>query len=148
MVSLFINLLIAIIGGIAAGLQAPFTGVMGQKVGELGSTFITYGLGAITILVILVGASFSGSTDLSQWRQIPWWAFLAGPLGVIIIGSISYSQPRLGAVNSTMIFLISWLIFSALTDHFGWFGFEVKPFNLSKIVGSLTMIFGGWLILR
>lgn len=148
MIPFLVNILIGIIGGIAAGLQAPFTGVMGQKVGEVGSTFITYGLGAITILVILIGASYAGAADLSQWRQIPWWAYLAGPLGVVIIGSVSYSQPRLGATNATMIFLISWLIFSALTDHFGWFGFTVKPFSLSRIAGSITLILGGWLILR
>jgi len=148
MIPFLINLIIAIIGGIAAGLQAPFTAIMGQKVGELGSVFITYGLGALTILAIIIGASFTGTADLSQWRQIPWWAYLAGPIGLIIIGSISYSIPRLGATNSTMLFLIGWLIFSAITDHFGWFGVEIKPYNLSRIAGSITMIIGGWLILR
>ena len=148
MIPFLINLLIGIIGGIAAGLQAPFTGIMGQKVGELGSVLITYTLGAVAILIIAAGASFIGAIDMSQWRQIPWWAFLAGPIGLIIIGSVSYSIPRLGATSATMLFLVGWLIFSAIIDHFGWFGIPIKPFNFSKIAGSLTLLLGGWLILR
>ncbi|MFT5196969.1 MAG: transporter family-2 protein [Candidatus Promineifilaceae bacterium] len=148
MIPFLINLLIGIIGGIAAGLQAPLSGLMGQKVGELGSVFITYGLGAIAILVIVIGASFFGLADFSQWREIPWWAFLSGPIGLIIIGSISYSVPKLGASNATMLFLIGWLVFSAVTDHFGWFEVPIKPFNLSRIAGSFTLVLGGWLILR
>ncbi|MFK7802714.1 MAG: DMT family transporter [Anaerolineae bacterium] len=148
MIPFLINLFIGLIGGIAAGLQAPFTGVMGQKVGELGSVFFTYGLGAVVILVIVIGASFTGAADLSQWRQIPWWAYTAGPLGLIIIGSLSYSVPRMGATSATMLFLVGWLVFSAIVDHFGWFGTPLKPFNLSRVAGSFTLLLGGWLILR
>ena len=148
MVTLIINLLVGIIGGIAAGLQAPFTGVMGQKVGELGSVLFTYGLGAIVILLIVLGAAATGSTDLSAWRTIPWWAFLAGPLGLVIIGSLAYAVPRVGATTATMLFLVGWLIFSAIIDHFGWFGTPIKPFNLQRSLGVLTLLVGGWLVLR
>ena len=148
MIPLIINLLVAIIGGIAAGLQAPFTGVMGQKVGELGSVLFTYTLGAVAILIIAAVAAFMGTADLSNWREIPWWAYLAGPFGLIIIGSISYSIPRLGATSATMLFLFGWLVFSAITDHFGWFGVPIKSFDLSRIAGTATLLLGGWLILK
>lgn len=148
MIALIINIIVSIIGGIAAGLQAPFTGVMGQKVGELGSVLFTYGLGALVILIIVLGAVATGTADLSQWRTIPWWAFLAGPLGLVIIGSLAYAVPRMGATTATMLFLVGWLIFSAIVDHFGWFGTEIKPLNLQKSIGVLTLLLGGWLVLR
>ena len=148
MLTFVISVLVGILGGIAAGLQAPFTGLMGQKVGELGSVLFTYGIGAIVILVIVLIAVATGTADLSEWRTIPWWAFLAGPVGLIIIGSIAYSIPRLGATNATMLFLVGWLVFSALTDHFGWFGIPVRQIDSSRLIGALTLVVGGWLILR
>ncbi|MEM9774239.1 MAG: DMT family transporter [Chloroflexota bacterium] len=148
MITLIINIIVGIIGGIAAGLQAPFTGVMGQRVGELGSVLFTYGLGAIVILVIVLGAAATGTADLSQWRTIPWWAFFAGPLGLVIIGSLAYAVPRVGATTATMLFLVGWLIFSAIVDHFGWFGTDPRPLDLQKSLGVLTLLLGGWLVLR
>lgn len=148
MIALIINIIVGIIGGIAAGLQAPFTGVMGQRVGELGSVLFTYGLGAVVIVVIAIGAVTTGQADLNGWRSIPWWAFFAGPLGLVIIGSLSYAVPRVGATNATMLFLLGWLIFSAIVDHFGWFGAEVRALDLTKGAGVAVLLFGSWLLLR
>ncbi len=148
MIPFLINLLVGLLGGIAAGLQAPFTGVMGQKVGEMGSVMFTYGLGALLILAIVLISLATGTADLSNWRAIPWWAFLAGPLGLVVIGSLAYAVPRLGATNATMLFLVGWLVFSALIDHFGWFGTPVRQLDLSRMAGTLTLLVGGWLILR
>ena len=148
MIAFLINILVGILGGIAAGLQAPFTGVMGQRVGELGSVLFTYGLGALVILAIVIGTVSAGVTDLSQWRTIPWWAFFAGPLGLVIIGSLAYAVPRVGATSATMLFLVGWLVFSAIVDHFGWFGTEVRQLDMSRLAGTLTLLVGGWLILR
>ena len=149
MMTLLITIIIALIGGVAAGLQAPFTGVMANEVGELGSVLFTYGIGALLIVVIAIGASMTGQTELSNWRAIPWWAiYLAGPLGLVIIGSLAYAVPRVGAVNATMIFLVGWLVFSAIVDHFGWFGNSVRLLDLSKSAGIGLLLVGAWLLLR
>ena len=140
-----IQLLVGIAGGIAAGLQAPFTGVLGQKVGDLGSVFITYGGGAVLIAVITL---FAGGGGLSEWRSVPWYVFLAGPMGLIIIGSLSYTVPRLGTSTATTLFVLSWLIFSALVDHFGWFGLEARALDLSRTLGIGALILGTWLVIR
>ena len=140
-----VQLLIGIAGGIAAGLQAPFTGVLGQRVGDMGSVFITYGGGAIVIALITL---LSGGGGLSEWRSLPWYVYLAGPMGLIIIGSLSYTVPRLGTGSATTLFVLSWLIFSAVTDHFGWFGVAQRPFDLSRIIGTGALLLGTWLVIR
>lgn len=148
MLAFIISVLVGILGGISAGLQAPLTGIMGQKVGELGSVLFTYCLGAIVILVIALGGMATGTVDLSPWRTIPWWAFLAGPVGLIIIGSVAFVIPRVGATGGTMLFLFGWLVFSSIIDHFGWFDLPVRQFDITRLAGTLTLLVGGWLILR
>lgn len=145
MIPFLINLLVGIVGGVAAGLQAPFTGVMGQKVGELGSVAVTYGGGCLLVIAIAI---LSGGGGLSEWRSIPWYAYAAGPLGLVIIASLSYTVPRLGATGSTTLFVISWLLFSALVDQFGWFGVDVRALDFGRIFGILALLLGTYFVIR
>lgn len=145
MITFLIQLLVGIVGGVAAGLQAPFTGVMGQRVGELGSVAITYCGGAILVAIITV---LAGGGGLSEWRTIPWYAFAAGPLGLVIIGSLAYSVPRLGATTATTLFVVSWLVFSLLVDQFGWFGVELKQIDFGRILGIIALLGGTYLVIR
>ena len=145
MISLLVQLLVGIAGGVASGLQAPFTGLMGQKMGEVAAVFTTYVGGAVVIALITL---FTGGHGLSAWRSLPWYVFLAGPLGLVIIGSLSYTVPRLGATTATTLFVLSWLAFSALADHFGWFGLETRPLDLARMAGVLALIAGTWLVIR
>ena len=145
MVCFLVQLLVGIAGGIASGLQAPFTGLMGQKMGEMASVFVTYVGGAIVIAIITV---FAGGQGLSGWRTLPWYVFLAGPMGLVIVGSLSYTVPRLGATTATTLFVLSWLAFSAFADHFGWFGLAARPLDISRLLGVLALIAGTWLVIR
>lgn len=145
MLQLLFQLLIGLLGGVAASLQSPFAGIMGQKVGDLGSVFFTYVGGALFIAVLVL---FSGGDMLTNWREIPRYAFVAGPLGLIIIGSISYSVPRLGTAVTTTLFVVAWLTISALIDHFGWFGLTIRPLTATRTLGLIAMLIGTWLVVR
>ena len=69
-------------------------------------------------------------------------------MGIVIIGSLAYTVPRMGSAGATTIFVLSWLLFSAVTDHFGWLGVEVRPINLSRLLGLAALILGTWLVIR
>lgn len=145
MISFLVQLLVGIAGGIASGLQAPFSGLMGQRMGEVASVFVTYVGGALVIAIITL---FTGGHGLSGWRTLPWYVFLAGPLGLVIVGSLSYTVPRLGATTATTLFVLSWLAFSALADQYGWFGLATRPLDVSRLLGVLALIAGTWLVIR
>ena len=145
MITFLIQILIGITGGIAAGMQAPFNGIMGQKMGDVASVFVTYVGGAVVIIVIALATRGSG---LSEWRSVPWYVFLAGPIGLVIIGSLSYTVPRLGTSTATTLFILSWLLFSAVVDHFGWFGLETRALDLSRTLGIGALLLGTWLVIR
>jgi len=140
-----LQVLAGLLGGVAAALQGPFTGIMGQKVGDLTSVFVTYCGGAVVIAAVVLA---SGGGNLSQWRTLPWYVFLAGPLGLVIIWSLSYTVPRLGATGSTLLFILSWLACSVVIDHFGWIGVSVRPFGLNCALGIGALLVGAWLVLR
>jgi transporter family-2 protein len=138
-------ILIAAIGGIAVALQAQFMGLMDKSIGTLESMFITYGSGG---LVIVVAMLVQRGGNLSAWRSVPWYALTAGLLGLIIVGTIGYTTPRLGLVPALTILVASQFIVGALLDHFGILGADLRSLNLSRLAGIGTMLFGVWLSIR
>ena len=138
-------IIIAAIGGIAITLQAQFMGLMDKGIGTLESMFITYGIGG---LIIGFAMLVNRGGNLSAWRSVPWYSFSAGVLGLIIVGTIGYSTPRLGLVTTLTILVASQFIVGALLDHLGILGADLRPLTFTRLGGIGVMLFGVWLIIR
>jgi len=137
--------LVAIVGGVAVVLQAQFMGVMDQQIGTLESVFITYGSGGLLVgltMLVLRGG------NLAAWRGVPPYVLITGMLGLIIVGSIGYVTPRLGLVTAFTILIATQFLLGGVIDHFGWFGAEVRPLDLTKLLGVGVLMLGVWLIIR
>jgi len=133
------------VGGVATALQAHFMGLLDRHVGTLESVFITYFSGGVLIgLVMLV---LRGG-NLAAASSAPWYAYTAGALGLIIVGALAFSAPRLGLVAAFTVFVAAQFAMGALVDHFGWLGSAVRPITASKMAGMAVVLAGIWLILR
>jgi transporter family-2 protein len=136
---------LAAVGGVAVALQAQFMGLMDKTMGTLESVFITYASGGILIgLVMLV----HGGGNLGAWRAVPWYALTAGVMGLIIVGTIGYTVPRLGLVLAFTILVASQFLTGAVVDHFGLLGAAVRPLDPSRLLGVAVLLAGIWLIMR
>jgi transporter family-2 protein len=136
---------IAIIGGMAAVIQAQFNGIMDKGMGTLESVFVTYAVGGVIISVIML---FLRGGNLAAFGTLPWYVILAGICGLIIIGALSFSVPRLGLVATITLLVATQFIFGALIDHYGLLGAEIRPLTLQKFAGIGVLMFGVWLIIR
>ena len=138
-------LAVAAVGGVAVALQGYFVGVLDARIGTAESVLITYGLGGVVIGVTL---AFMRGGNLAAWRSVPWWAFLAGLLGLVIIASISYSVHRVGLVAAFTTLTVVQFVVSGLIDHFGWLGGTVRPLDATRLLGITLLLLGGWLTVR
>lgn len=136
--------LTAVVGGLAGALQSQFLGVMEQRVGTLASTFVTYGGGGLAVAILMVVFQ---SSRLSELRQLPWWAFTAGLLGLVVVASLGVSVSRLGLGAGLTLFTGATLILGALIEHFGWFG-DAHALDGPRAMGIALVIFGTWLVVR
>ena len=136
---------LAAIGGIAVSIQAQFMSTLDKHLGTLSATFFTYGSGAIVIALITL--AFRGG-NFRLWGDVPPSAFLAGVLGLIIVGTVSYTVPRLGLVPTFTVLVSAQFILSAIIDHFGLFGAAVMPINPVRVLGMGTVLLGTWLIIK
>jgi transporter family-2 protein len=136
---------LAIIGGAAVTLQGQFMGLMDQGLGTRESVFITYASGGLIACLALLVAR---GGNLAAWREVPWYALLAGVLGLLIVGTIGYTVPRLGLSTAFTIMVASQFIAAALLDHYGLLGAALRPMELSRLAGVGVLILGVWLITR
>jgi transporter family-2 protein len=136
---------ITALGGVTTAFQAHFMGLLDQRVGTLESVFITYfGGGALIglIMLILRGGNLGGA------GSAPWYAYTSGALGLVIVGTLGFSAPRLGLVTAFTIFVAAQFSMGALLDHFGWMGAAARPLNVARLAGMAVVLAGIWLIIR
>ena len=143
--SLFFLVALGILSGIAITLQGQFMGLMDKVMGTKESIFITYGSGGILATLVIL---MTQGGNLRAWRDVPWYVFSAGVLGLIIVGTIGYVVPRLGLATGFTLIVASQFISSVLIDQFGLFGAIVRALDGTKLLGITILTIGVWLIIK
>ena len=145
MTNLYLLSLVAVVGGVAVALQAQLMGLLDKQIGTIESVFITYGSGGLLIGLVVL---YLRGGNLSLWHSVPWYAYLSGVIGLVIVASIGFSVPRLGLVTAFTIMVAAQFIVGAMLDHYGYLGAEVRQLNVQKVVGMFTVLVGVWLTVR
>ena len=138
-------IILAAIGGVAVTVQGQFMGLMDKNIGTLESVFITYFSGGILAAVAMI-ASRGG--NLKAVQTVPWYALSSGLMGLVIVGTISYTIPRLGLSKAFTIIVASQFLVATLLDHYGLLGAAIRPMDLSRLAGMSLLVVGVWLIVR
>jgi transporter family-2 protein len=117
---------------------------MEQRVGTLASTFVTYGGGGLAIgLLMLV----FGGERFGELKELPWWVFTAGLMGLVIVSALGITVDNLGLGAGLTLFTAATLIIGAGLEHVGWFA-EARPIDLVRALGIGLVILGTWLVLK
>jgi len=145
MESILLIILIGLTGGVAVGLQGPMASMISQRLGIFESVFIVHIGGALIALVPLL---FMGGGKLPQWKELPWYALLAGTFGLIVISSISYMIPRVGVAAAIIAVVAGQLLVSTVVDHFGWLATMGRPLDPTRAIGLAVVLLGVWLTVK
>ncbi|UCD80945.1 MAG: DMT family transporter [Desulfobacterales bacterium] len=138
-------IIIAAIGGTAITLQGQFMGLMDKAIGTKESVFITYAGGGLLAGVLMLAAR---GGNLKAWHSVPWYTLGAGAIGLVIVGTIGYTVPRLGLTRAFTVIVAAQLIVAALLDHFGLLGAATRSLDLSRLLGIGILVLGVWLTTR
>ena len=142
--NLLVVVVIAVLGGLAGALQSQWLGVMEARVGTLASTFVTYAGGGLAVTVLML--IFQGSR-LAEIRELPWWVFGAGLMGLVVVASLGVTVANLGLGAGLTLFPGATLVLGAVIEHFGWFG-GGRSLDGIRVLGIALVIGGTWLVVR
>lgn len=136
---------LAALAGLTMAVQGSINSVLGEKIGLVETTLFVH-LTATVILVIILFFTFNQGI-LNLLRQVPWYLYLGGFLGVVITYTVAISIPRLGVAVATTAIIAAQVLTAAIIDHFGFFGLEEAPFNWLKLLGVFFLAIGVRLLL-
>ena len=131
-------------------LSASITGAYAQLASIVGNpvqaTTVAFFVATMALLLFctclgktqLVGKAFS--------RDYPWWMWMGGLCGAIIVFGNAWLVPKVGVGVFTMALLVGQLGLSMLMEHNGWLGAPRKRITWPQIVGILLMLAGVALI--
>ncbi|HJS17929.1 MAG TPA: DMT family transporter, partial [Anaerolineales bacterium] len=119
--------------------------MISQKLGLFESVFIVH-LGGV--LVALVPLLLYGGGKLSQWRNVPWYALIAGVFGLVVIAAISFMIPRVGVAAAITAIVAGQLLVGMFLDHYGLLGASVRSADLTRVLGIGVVLVGVWLTVK
>lgn len=132
-------------GGVAVGVQAPLAGSMGQRLGGAAGSLIVHVGGAVASLALLL---VRGGENIGEWRRLPWYMLGCGAFGLALYLSLSQTIPRLGATAAISLVVVGQFIAGMVIDHFGLFEVPVRDVDLQRIVATVLLLAGVYLMVR
>ncbi len=128
--------LLALIGGMALATQGQINGGLGKKVGVIEGSFISFSIGTLALLFILL---FFGSGNISALSTVPKWQLTGGLLGAFYVVVQVIVVPKIGVSASLMAVIAGQIILGAVIDHYGFFGGNRFPLDRQKIIAILLL---------
>lgn len=134
--------LLAMGAGCCIALQAAANGKFRQNIGtvEYAAFFSICGtfLTAVTVMLILRPQLPSAAA----LREAPWWNWIGGPLGALIVLAGAALTQRLGAGVFIALVVGGQLLCSLLLDHYALMGLNEQPVTPGRILGALFVVAG------
>nr|WP_207196370.1 MULTISPECIES: DMT family transporter [unclassified Peribacillus] len=124
--------LLAVLGGITIAIQGQINGGLGKKVGVIEASFISFGIGTLALLFIVL---FAGNGNISAVTSVPKWQLIGGLLGAIYVIVIVLVVPQIGVAPTLVGVILGQILIGAVIDHFGLLGGVRIPLDAKKIAG-------------
>jgi transporter family-2 protein len=138
----YVFVLLAIAAGACISLQAAANASLRTYLQDARwATFFSI-CGTIVTAVIVMLIIRPAMPTVAAFRAAPWWTWIGGPLGALIVLSGTALTPRLGAASFIAAVVGGQLLCSMLLDHFGALNLPQQSLTANRLLG-IAMVFGG-----
>lgn len=132
-------------GGLAVAVQPSINGRLAQKVGTFESSFISFAVGTLALLAVVL---IAGKGSLRGIGAASWWELTGGFMGAFFVTMTIVAVPRIGTAAAMASVIAAQLTTGMLLDHFGLFGFRQIPMDGKRAFGVVLLMAGAALVYR
>ncbi len=130
----------------AGSVQVAVMSRFGDRIGVVEAlTFATAIQLTLAFGILLV--SRAGLGGLGDAFRSPLWMWLGGAMGLTVVFTITFAQPRIGATATIGILIAGQLVMGAAIDRFGLFGVEQIGISPARAAGIVLLGIGAALSL-
>ncbi|TGM12110.1 DMT family transporter [Leptospira selangorensis] len=147
--NLLLPIIFALLSGLAMSIQPGINSILGKNIESpwLASTISFFvGTIALGIITFALGEMKSTAFLVQTIKEQPWWIWIGGFLGAIVVTSSLVFAPKIGATSWIALFLLGQVITSILLEKWGILGFPEKPISIQKMIGLGLLILSAWLV--
>jgi transporter family-2 protein len=135
---------IAIAAGIAASFQSAANAGLSARIGLAAALVVN------TSVVLVATIAFyltNGRSTAFFTSGAPWYLYLGGVGGFVVILSLAFLFPKIGAALAIALLVLGQGVAALAIDHFGLLGMPQVSVTLTR-VGGLLLVGGGIALLR
>ena len=137
---------LAVLAGIAGSVQVAVMGRFGGRIGIFEALTFSTGVQLVFSFVILLAVR-GGVGGLPQSLKTPAWMWIGGLMGLTVVGTITFAQPRIGATATIGILIAGQIAMGAAIDRFGLFGVDQIAISPARAIGIVLLGIGAALSL-
>ncbi|KEH89313.1 membrane protein [Clostridium novyi A str. 4540] len=132
-----IYILVAILAGASIVVSRVINFSLADKIGVFQGTFFNYIVGLLFSIIFLVISNDTLFIQNSLFKSLPWWAYLGGLVGVLVVVLSTYLTPRISAFYLTIFIFLGQLFTGIIIDYF-----VLREFSIGKVFGGILVLLG------
>lgn len=130
-------ILLAVLGGVLTTLSMVVSSTIGKKIGLIQSTIIHYIGGLIGGVFILIGLGSKIAPSIAEMSKMPFYIFLGGIIGVIVVYTSNIVIPKIPVVYSTLLMFSGQMLCAIIID-----AIVMGDFSWIKLLGAIIVVLG------
>lgn len=129
-------IILAIISGMALSAQAAINGKLGEKVGVIESSLLTFSVGTVITALLIF---FFEPTHQANLLNVPKWQLIGALFGIVYMIVMVAAVPRVGVAIATVATILGQMSMSLIIDTQGWLGNEPIELNYYRVAAMLCI---------
>lgn len=140
---------VGLFAGCLLGTQPSVNGQLGRSVEHpLQASLISFASGtAILLLLSVVSGTFPPAFTTPP-RDLPWWIWFGGAIGVVLVTTSLILVPRVGSLPWFAAVMTGQTVAALILDHYGWLGNPRAHASPLRLLGAGLLIAGVLVIVQ
>jgi transporter family-2 protein len=126
--------LLTALAGVAGSVQVAVMGRFGGRIGVLEALALATAV-QLALSLLALGVVRRGSGRIADAFGAPPWMWLGGLMGMIVVFTITFAQPRIGATATIGLLIAGQLVAGAVIDRYGLFGVDQIALSWPRLAG-------------
>ena len=137
---------LTVLAGLAGSVQVAVMGRFGARIGVVEALVFATAVQLVLAFAILLAAR-TGLGGLGGAVRVPLWMWAGGVMGLTVVFTITFAQPRIGATATIGILIAGQLAMGTAIDRFGLFGVDQIGISWPRAIGIALLGLGAALSL-
>jgi transporter family-2 protein len=129
---------LTVLAGLAGSVQVAVMGRFGRRIGIVEALAFATSVQLVLSLAILLVARL-GTGGLGGGFRAPLWMWSGGLMGLVVVFTITFAQPRIGATATIGILIAGQLAMGAMIDRLGLFGVDQIAISWPRAAGIVLL---------